>query len=84
MSARDKWRKTVTEASAGFRLDCVSIRIEGAESELVKAAISELLRLRITARLLPLFRALDDLEVSYSRLASTTLSLPKDRRSRLI
>lgn len=69
-AAREKWRETVAEACAGFRLDCVGRdnAARGEQRALVTAGIAEILRLRLIQAYLPLFRALDDLEKSYARL----------------
>lgn len=70
MTAREEWRQTVTEACAGFRLDCVGRNnaANGEQRAIVTAAIAEILRLRLIEAYLPLFRALDNLEKSYARL----------------
>lgn len=71
MTGPDEWKAIVGEACAGFRLDCVGSRPRiQYEQALIRAAVSEVLSLRLQAAYAPIFGTLQKIERKVGVLAS--------------
>lgn len=61
--ARDKFRSAVAETLTGWRLGCIPPRPgTGPETEIARAAIAEILALRLQIAYIPLFQGLARIE----------------------
>jgi len=70
MTARDKFRKVVAEVLTDWRLGIIPPRFnQGAECELYKAGVAEIIELRLCAAYVPLFQGLERIKARVGILA---------------
>lgn len=69
-TARDKWRRTVTEAHTDLRLRAIGNRAPIAyETALIRAMFAEIFRIRLEAAFAPIFNILQRIEWQVGALA---------------
>jgi hypothetical protein len=69
VSARDTFRREVAEALTDWRLGCLPPRPDGAEREIYRSAIAEILAMRLRIAYMPLLQGLARIEARVAVLA---------------